>query len=78
LVLVRVAIVVAVGLLVAASMTFWASIDARWVAAVRDSAARSPDMGGAAAILGGVGGFAGFIPAWRASPVDPAEELRDG
>jgi ABC-type lipoprotein release transport system permease subunit len=33
---------------------------------------------GAAGILAAVGAFAGWLPAWRASRIDPAEVLRDG
>ena len=77
LVLMRVALLVAVGLLVGGGMSFWASTlvhsllygiqphdPLTWVSA--------------AAILASVGGIAGFIPAWRASQIDPAEVLRDG
>jgi putative ABC transport system permease protein len=76
LVLTRVAILVAVGVLVGAGMSFWASTlvgsllygiqphdPLTWVSA--------------AALLAGAGAIAGFVPAWRASRVDPAEVLRE-
>jgi putative ABC transport system permease protein len=76
LVLTRVAVLVAVGVLVGVSLSFWASTlvgsllygiqphdPVTWLSA--------------AAILAGVGGIAAFVPAWRASRIDPAEVLRD-
>jgi putative ABC transport system permease protein len=76
LVLTRVALLVAVGVLVGFSLSFWVSTLVRsllygiqphdlmtWVSA--------------AVILAGVGCIAAFVPAWRASRVDPAEVLRD-
>jgi ABC-type lipoprotein release transport system permease subunit len=32
---------------------------------------------GAAVVLATVGAAAGWLPAYRASPIDPAEQLRD-
>ena len=76
LVLTRVAVLVAVGVLVGVSLSFWASTlvgsllygiqphdPVTWLSA--------------AAVLAGVGCIAAFVPAWRASRIDPAEVLRD-
>jgi ABC-type antimicrobial peptide transport system permease subunit len=35
-------------------------------------------MAAAALVLALIGGVAGFVPAWRASRIDPAEVLREG
>jgi putative ABC transport system permease protein len=76
LVLVRVALLVAVGVAVGAGVSLWAS---RFVAALlfglepRDPAT----LAGAAAVLATVGAIAGWLPAHRASRIDPADVLRD-
>jgi predicted permease len=73
----RVALLVGSGILVGAGVSFWAS---RFVASLlyglepRDPAT----LVGAACILAAVGGVAGWLPAWRASRIDPAEVLREG
>jgi ABC-type antimicrobial peptide transport system permease subunit len=58
-------------------VSFWAS---KFVASLlyglepRDPAT----LIGAAMVLSAVGGVAGWLPAWRASRIDPAEVLREG
>jgi putative ABC transport system permease protein len=76
LVLTRVAILVAVGLLVGASLSFWAS---KLVGSLLYGIQPHDPLTlvGAATILASVGGIAGFIPAWRASRIDPAGVLRN-
>jgi ABC-type antimicrobial peptide transport system permease subunit len=76
LVLTRVGILVAVGLLVGVSMSVWAStLLGSLLYGVQPHDPLT--LLGAAAILASVGGIAGFIPAWRASRIDPAGVLRD-
>jgi putative ABC transport system permease protein len=76
LVLTRVGILVAVGLFVGVSMSFWAStLVGSLLYGVQPHDPLT--LLGAAAILASVGGLAGFIPAWRASRIDPAGVLRD-
>jgi putative ABC transport system permease protein len=76
LVLSRVTLLVGIGLLVGAGVSVWA---ARFVETLlyglepRDPAT----LVGAALVLGTVGAAAGWLPAYRASRIDPAEVLRD-
>jgi putative ABC transport system permease protein len=76
LVLTRVAWLIGVGTLVGAGISAWA---ARFVASLlyglepRDPAT----LVGSVVILAAVGAFAGWLPAWRASRIDPAEVLRE-
>jgi putative ABC transport system permease protein len=76
LVLSRVALLVGLGLVVGAGVSLWAS---KVVASLlyglepRDPAT----LIGAAVTLAAVGAVAGWLPAWRASRIDPAEALRE-
>jgi ABC-type antimicrobial peptide transport system permease subunit len=76
LVLSRVSLLIGVGVLVGAGISVWAS---QFVAALlyglepRDPAT----LVGAAVTLAAVGALAGWLPAWRASRIDPAEVLRE-
>ena len=76
LVLARVTRLVAMGVVIGAALSLWAS---KFVAALlyglepRDPAT----LAGAAVVLGAVGLLAGWLPARRASRVDPAEVLRE-
>jgi putative ABC transport system permease protein len=76
LVLTHVAILVAIGLLVGVSLSFWAST---LVGSLLYGIQPHDPLtwAGAAAVLASVSGIAGFIPAWRASGIDPAEVLRE-
>jgi predicted permease len=76
LVLSRVAILVGVGVLVGAGVSGWAS---KFVATLLyDLEPRDPvTLAGSAVVLAAVGALAGWLPARRASRVDPAEVLRD-
>ncbi len=77
LVLRRVAVLVTLGVVLGASVSLWAS---RFVAPLlfglepRDPAT----LGAAMIVLGGIGALAGWLPARRASRIDPARVLRDG
>jgi ABC-type antimicrobial peptide transport system permease subunit len=76
LVLSRVSLLIGVGILVGAGISLWAS---QFVAALlyglepRDPAT----LVGAVVTLAAVGAVAGWLPAWRASRIDPAEVLRE-
>jgi len=76
LVLARVTVLVAVGVAVGAGLSVWA---ATFVATLlyglepRDPAT----LAGSAAVLAAVGAIAGWLPAHRASRIDPAQVLRD-
>jgi ABC-type antimicrobial peptide transport system permease subunit len=76
LVLSRVTLLVGIGILVGAVVSLWAS---KFVATLlyglepRDPAT----LVAAALVLGTVGAAAGWLPAYRASRIDPAEVLRD-
>jgi putative ABC transport system permease protein len=76
LVLSRVTLLVAIGVLVGGGVSVWAS---KFVTTLlyglepRDPAT----LVGSAAVLATVGALAGWLPAYRASRIDPAEVLRD-
>jgi predicted permease len=76
LVLSRVAMLVAVGVVAGAGVSLWAS---QFVSTLlygiepRDPAT----LAGSAAVLAAVGALAGWLPAYRASQIDPAQVLRD-
>jgi putative ABC transport system permease protein len=76
LVLSRVSMLVGLGILIGAGMSSWAS---QFVATLlyglepRDPAT----LVGSAAVLAAVGAIAGWLPARRASRIDPAVVLRD-
>ena len=76
LVLSRVTRLVGIGVLVGAAVSVWAS---QFVASLLYGLEpRDPlTLTAAALILGAVGAFAGWVPAYRASRIDPAEVLRD-
>jgi putative ABC transport system permease protein len=76
LVLRRVALLVGVGIVVGAGLSLWAST---FVASLLYGLQpRDPGLLiGTAAMLATVGGLAGWLPAWRASRIDPATVLRD-
>jgi putative ABC transport system permease protein len=77
LVLSRVSVLVGLGVLVGAGLSWWASTFV--TALLYGVAPRDPvTLVGAAGILAAVGAFAGWLPAFRASRIDPAEVLRDG
>jgi ABC-type antimicrobial peptide transport system permease subunit len=77
LVLSRVGMLVAVGVVAGAGASLWAS---RFVSTMlygiepRDPAT----FAASAAILAAVGALAGWVPAYRASRIDPAQVLREG
>ena len=77
LVLTRVSLLVGVGILAGASASLWAS---RFVASLLYGLEpRDPAMlVGAAVTLAAVGTVSGWLPAWRASRIDPAEVLHVG
>ncbi len=76
LVLARVSALVGIGIVVGTGVSFWAS---QFVSALlyglepRDPAT----LVGSAGVLAAVGAMAGWLPARRASRIDPAEVLRD-
>jgi putative ABC transport system permease protein len=76
LVLSRVTRLVGIGVLVGAAVSVWAS---QFVATLLYGLeARDPaTLIAAAVVLGAVGAAAGWLPAYRASRIDPAEVLRD-
>ena len=76
LVLSRVTTLVGIGVAIGAAVSLWAST---FVAAMLYGLEpRDPlTLIGAAAVLGTVGAAAGWLPAHRASRIDPAEVLRD-
>jgi len=67
---------VGIGVLVGAAVSVWAS---QFVASLLYGLEpRDPiTLVAAALMLGTVGAFAGWVPAYRASRIDPAEVLRD-
>jgi predicted permease len=76
MVLWRVTLLVGIGILIGAGISVWAS---RSVAALLYGLEpRDPvTLVAAAVILGSVGAAAGWLPAYRAARIDPAEMLRD-
>jgi ABC-type antimicrobial peptide transport system permease subunit len=76
LVLSRVTRLVGIGVLVGTAVSVWAS---QFVASLLYGLEpRDPlTLAAAALMLGSVGAFAGWVPAYRASRIDPAEVLRD-
>jgi ABC-type antimicrobial peptide transport system permease subunit len=76
LVLSRVTGLVAMGVAVGAGISLWAS---KFVAALLYGLEPGDPMTliGAVLVLGAVGAAAGWLPAFRASRIDPAEVLRD-
>jgi len=76
-VLQRVIVLVMIGVMLGASLSLWA---ARFAAPLvfgvqpRDPAT----LAGAAAVLAAIGALAGWLPARRASRIDPAQVLREG
>jgi putative ABC transport system permease protein len=76
LVLSRVTLLVAVGVVVGAGMALWASKFA--TALLYELEPRDPaTLIGAAVMLAAVGALASWLPAYRASRIDPAEVLRE-
>jgi ABC-type antimicrobial peptide transport system permease subunit len=77
LVLRRVAILVALGVIGGAAISLWAG---RFVATLLYGLQpRDPlTLVAAAGVLGAIGALAGWLPARRASRIDPAQVLRDG
>jgi ABC-type antimicrobial peptide transport system permease subunit len=77
LVLSRVLLPVGLGVLAGASLSLWAST---FVSTLlyglqpRDP----PTLAGAGVTLAAVGALSGWLPAWRASRIDPADVLREG
>ena len=77
MVLGRVALLVGLGVLVGLGTSFWASTLVAPL--LYGLPPRDPlTMTAAAFVLGAIGALAGWIPAWRASRIDPARVLRDG
>jgi ABC-type antimicrobial peptide transport system permease subunit len=76
LVLTRVTILVGIGISIGAGTSIWVS---RLVAALLYGVEpRDPiTLIGAALMLATVAALAGWLPAWRASRIDPAEVLRE-
>ena len=76
LVLSRVTMLVAIGVVVGAGVSVWAS---KFIATLLYGLEpRDPiTLIGAAIVLAAVGAAAGWVPAYRASRIDPAEVLRD-
>ena len=76
LVLARVAILVGAGIVIGAITSLWAST---FVASLLFGLEPHDPVTlvGAAITLGGIGALAGWLPAWRASRIDPAEVLRE-
>ena len=77
LVLARVTGLVEIGVLVGAGISVWATT---FVATLLYGLEpRDPlTLAGAVLVLGAVGTLAGWLPAWRASRIDPAAVLREG
>ncbi len=76
LVLSRVFVLVGLGVIVGVGLSWWAS---KFVATLLYGLEpRDPmTLVGAVGLLAAVGAFAGWLPAWRAARIDPAEVLRE-
>ena len=76
MVLSRVSMLVGLGVLIGAGLSFWAS---QFVATLLYGLEpRDPvTLAGSVAVLSAVGSVAGWLPARRAARIDPAEVLRD-
>ena len=76
LVLSRVLLLVGLGVLVGASLSLWASTFVSTL--LYGLQPRDPaTLAGAAVTLAAVGALSGWLPAWRASRIDPADVLRE-
>jgi putative ABC transport system permease protein len=76
LVLARVTWLVGIGVVVGAGVSIWAAAFVK--ALLYGLEPRDPaTLAGAAIVLATVGGLAGWLPAYRASRIDPAEVLRE-
>jgi ABC-type antimicrobial peptide transport system permease subunit len=77
LVLVRVFVLVALGVIIGTAVSWWS---AQFIASLLyDLQPRDPlTLMSAAVMLTAVGAIAGWLPAFRASQIDPAQVLRDG
>jgi ABC-type antimicrobial peptide transport system permease subunit len=76
LVLLRVALLVGAGVIIGAGVGVWAStLVGSLLYGLEPHDSRT--LVGAVAVLAAVGAAAGWLPAWRASRTDPAEELRE-
>ncbi len=77
LVLRRVAILVGLGVLAGRAVSVWASTFVSTL--LYGLEPRDPaTLIGSALILSAIGALAGWMPAWRASRIDPARVLREG
>ena len=77
LVLGRAALLVGGGIVVGTGLSLWASTLVGSL--LYGLHPRDPEtLVGAAVLLAAVGALSGWIPAWRASRIDPASVLRDG
>ena len=76
LVLARVTLLVGVGVAVGAGLSLWAATFVSTL--LYDLQPRDPaTIVGSAVVLAAVGALAGWLPAYRASRIDPAQVLRD-
>jgi ABC-type antimicrobial peptide transport system permease subunit len=76
LVLARVTLLVGVGVAVGAGLSLWAATFVNTL--LYDLQPRDPvTIVGSAVVLAAVGALAGWLPAHRASRIDPAQVLRD-
>jgi len=75
-VLKRAALLVAIGVVVGAGFSVWAStVVASLLYGLHPHDPQT--LTGAAGMLAAVGALAGWLPAWRASRIEPANVLRD-
>jgi predicted lysophospholipase L1 biosynthesis ABC-type transport system permease subunit len=78
LVLLRVALLVGLGVAAGAALSWWAAtfVDKKLLFALQPHDAMT--LATAALVLAAIGGVAGWLPARRASRIDPARVLREG